>query len=84
MMVHFLWVSSKLQTGNMEAIEIGKTYNQIYQFGMSKILYMLSLHLCEIGPRRHRPILSATAMATAWESIGYPLLGPFLMSKEGT
>ena len=49
----------------MEAIEIGKTYNQIYQFGMSKILYMLSLHLCEIGPRRCHPVLSATAAATA-------------------
>ena len=68
----------------MEAIEIGKTYNQIYQVGMSKILYMLSLHLCEIGLRRCHPNLSATAAATTRESIGYPLLGPFLTSKEGT
>jgi len=43
-------------------------------------LHPLSPSLLEGGLRRRRPALSATAQ----ESIGYPLLGPFLTSKEGT
>lgn len=32
---------------NKEPIEIEKTYNQIYQFEMSEIVHILSLHLCQ-------------------------------------
>jgi len=64
---------------NTEAIEIGKTYNQIYQFGMSEVFYILSLHLCQRVAREQAVPLYLQPQRNPSDR-----LGPFLTSKEGT